>query len=90
MAACALALVPLGCSYGISVRRSARNNLFNSWRASVVEADDLSPRTRQTLHRPDLDSHHDSAAHRDLADVHLVITVQHSNPPRGTAAGAIV
>jgi pimeloyl-ACP methyl ester carboxylesterase len=46
----------LGCSYGISVRRAAGPNLLDSWRASVIEADDLSPRTRQTLYRLDLDS----------------------------------
>jgi len=56
---CALALAPAGCSYGISVRRAANTDLSTAWRDSVVESSDLSPRTRQTLHRWDLDSHYD-------------------------------
>src|SRR5262249_26249912 len=50
-----LALTALGCSYGISVRRTSGPDLLHSWRASIIEADDLSPRTRQTLYRLDLD-----------------------------------
>jgi pimeloyl-ACP methyl ester carboxylesterase len=45
----------LGCSYGIGVRRTAGPDLLDSWRASIIEAGDLSPRTRQTLYRLDLD-----------------------------------
>lgn len=44
-----------GCSYGISVKRAGGPDLLNAWHASVVESDDLSQRTRQTLHRWDLD-----------------------------------
>jgi pimeloyl-ACP methyl ester carboxylesterase len=54
-AACAFLLAALGCSYGITVRRAAGNSLFNAWHASVAESDDLSERTRQTVHRWDLD-----------------------------------
>ncbi|HEV3261955.1 MAG TPA: alpha/beta fold hydrolase [Gemmataceae bacterium] len=56
---CALALAPAGCSYGISVRRASNTDLSTAWRDSIVESSDLSPRTRQTLHRWDLDSHYD-------------------------------
>jgi pimeloyl-ACP methyl ester carboxylesterase len=56
LAVCALATAVLGCSYGIGVRRSASTSLLADWRASAVEADDLSPRTWQTLHKLDLDS----------------------------------
>src|SRR5207248_9361855 len=45
----------LGCSYGITVKRAAGPELLDSWRASVIGTDDLSPRTIQTLHRLDLD-----------------------------------
>jgi pimeloyl-ACP methyl ester carboxylesterase len=54
-AICAFTLSVLGCSYGISVRHAAGPDLLDSWRASIIEADDLSPRTRQTLYRLDLD-----------------------------------
>jgi pimeloyl-ACP methyl ester carboxylesterase len=50
-----LAALPSGCSYGITVRRAGAPDLLNAWHASIVEADDLSPRTRQALHRWDLD-----------------------------------
>jgi pimeloyl-ACP methyl ester carboxylesterase len=46
----------LGCSYGISVRRSNGPDLLRAWRSSVVEADALSPRSMQTLHRYDLET----------------------------------
>jgi pimeloyl-ACP methyl ester carboxylesterase len=49
----------LGCSYGISVRRADGPDLLGAWRASISEADALSSRTRQTLHRWDLDSVYD-------------------------------
>lgn len=51
----AIALAAVGCSYGITVRHAAGNSLFNAWHASVAESDQLSERTRQTLHRWDLD-----------------------------------
>jgi pimeloyl-ACP methyl ester carboxylesterase len=50
----ALALLALGCSYGISVRRAGQPDLLNAWRASLIEANELSPRTQQTLHQLDL------------------------------------
>jgi pimeloyl-ACP methyl ester carboxylesterase len=51
-----LLLAVLGCSFGISVRRAAGPGLHDAWRASAIEAGDLSPRTRQTLRRWDLES----------------------------------
>lgn len=55
-AACAVALAVVGCSYGISVRRAAGDPLFGSLRASLTESDEPSERTRETLHRWDLDA----------------------------------
>jgi hypothetical protein len=43
-----------GCS-SITVRRSTPSDLIDAWRASLAEADDLSPRTLQTLRRWDLE-----------------------------------
>jgi pimeloyl-ACP methyl ester carboxylesterase len=54
LAVCAL-LVPLaGCLSGIGVRRANTSPLLAAWRASFFEADELSPRTSQTLRRLDL------------------------------------
>ncbi len=50
-----LALVALGCSSGVTVRPATGPDLLTAWRASIAEADALSPRTRQTLRRWDLD-----------------------------------
>ena len=58
LAAGVLMLATLGCSYGISVRRAANPGLATALHASLTEADDLSPRTRETLHRLDLDTHY--------------------------------
>jgi pimeloyl-ACP methyl ester carboxylesterase len=58
-----LALVTLGCSYGISVRRAATSDLSSAWRDSAVEPDELSPRTRQTLHRWDLETQYEHDPH---------------------------
>jgi pimeloyl-ACP methyl ester carboxylesterase len=59
-----LTMAAMGCSYGISVRRADGPHLLDAWRASVGQANELSPRTRQTLHRWDLDTvyDHDPAA----------------------------
>lgn len=46
----------LGCSYGISVRQAKGPDLLRAWRASRIEADELSPRSLQTLHRFDLET----------------------------------
>lgn len=46
----------LGCSYGISVRRSGGPDLLRSLRDSVGDAQELSPRSLQTLHRYDLET----------------------------------
>jgi pimeloyl-ACP methyl ester carboxylesterase len=43
-----------GCS-GITVKRADPTGLLDAWRASLVEAGDLSPRTLQTLHQLNLD-----------------------------------
>lgn len=51
-----LTLVALGCSYGITVRKAIGPDLLTAWQASIGAADDLSPRTRQTLRRWDLDA----------------------------------
>ena len=51
----ALVLAALGCGSGVSVRRAAGPGLFDAWRASASEAGELSPRTRQTLRRWDLE-----------------------------------
>jgi pimeloyl-ACP methyl ester carboxylesterase len=50
-----LAWAVLGCGSSITVRRAAGPGLLDDWRASAVEAEELSPRTQQTLHRWDLD-----------------------------------
>src|SRR5689334_20491340 len=53
LAVCAL-LVPLaGCLSGIGVRRANTSPLLAAWRASFFEANELSPRTLQTLRRLD-------------------------------------
>jgi len=52
---CWLMLSALGCSYGISVRRIGTTDLASDWRDSAVEADALSSRSRETLHRLDLE-----------------------------------
>jgi pimeloyl-ACP methyl ester carboxylesterase len=65
----ALTLVTLGCSYGIGVRPAAGPRLFDAWRDSAAEADELSPRTQQTLRRWDLDqlyAHHPAEAYARL------------------------
>jgi pimeloyl-ACP methyl ester carboxylesterase len=54
-----LALAALGCSYGITVRPADGPSLLSDLRASVVEADELSQRTRQTLRRWDLEPLYD-------------------------------
>jgi pimeloyl-ACP methyl ester carboxylesterase len=51
----ALALATLGCSTGITVRRTAGPGLLDDVRASIIESEELSPRTRQTLRRLDLE-----------------------------------
>lgn len=51
-----LLLASLGCSYGISVRRTSGPDILDSWRASVGAADSVSPRTLQTLRRWDIES----------------------------------
>jgi pimeloyl-ACP methyl ester carboxylesterase len=50
-----LLAVTLGCSTGITVRRANGPDLFDAWRASVVDPDEVSARTLQTLHQWDLD-----------------------------------
>src|SRR5262249_10340861 len=50
----ALTLALAGCSYGIGVRRASAPPLLAAWKASLFEADELSPRTLQTLRRLDL------------------------------------
>lgn len=51
-----LLLVAIGCSYGITVRKSGGPDLYAAWRASVSETDEVSPRTLQTLRRWDLET----------------------------------
>ncbi|MCS6849666.1 MAG: alpha/beta fold hydrolase [Gemmataceae bacterium] len=50
-----VAVAVAGCSYGFSVRTNDAPGLFDAWRASASEADELSPRTRLTLRRWDLE-----------------------------------
>src|SRR5215472_10611056 len=63
----------LGCSYGISVRRADGPDLLGAWRASISEADALSPRTRQTLHRWDLDSVYDHDPRKAYAQLQSLV-----------------
>jgi pimeloyl-ACP methyl ester carboxylesterase len=58
LAACALLAAAAGCSYGITVRRADTPTLLDAWRASAVEAEEVSPRTMLTLRRLDLVSLH--------------------------------
>src|SRR5438876_637310 len=55
LTACLL-LAALGCSYGITVRRTGGPDLSAAWRASLSETDEVSPRTLQTLRRWDLEN----------------------------------
>lgn len=50
-----LSVAVLGCSSGITVQSAGGPDLLTAWRASIAEADGLSPRTRQTLRRWDLE-----------------------------------
>jgi pimeloyl-ACP methyl ester carboxylesterase len=70
----ALALTAAGCSYGISVRRAAGPDLLDAWRASVIEADELSPRTRQTLRRWDLEPVYQRRPAEALARLQALVT----------------
>ncbi len=54
LVACTLAVAFCGCS-DITVHRVRAPDWLDSWRASVVEAGDLSPRTLQTLRQWDLE-----------------------------------
>lgn len=56
LAALGVAFCALGCSYGISVRRVGNTGLVSDWHECAVAADEVSVRTRETLHRLDLDS----------------------------------
>jgi hypothetical protein len=65
-----------GCSYGITVRRVSDTPLLADWRASAVEEDELSARTRQTLQRLDLAKlyqRHPAEAFARLHDLALAI-----------------
>jgi pimeloyl-ACP methyl ester carboxylesterase len=53
-AVCVLLAAVAGCSYGVTVRRVSDMPLLAAWRASAVEDDELSARTRETLQRLDL------------------------------------
>src|SRR5262249_8369466 len=50
-----LALLALAGCAGIRVRRADTPPLFQAWRASSLTSSELSPRTRQTLRRFDLE-----------------------------------
>src|SRR5947209_1791188 len=52
--ACAVCLMAHGCA-DIAVRRANAPDLLDAWKESAVLGDDLSPRTRQTLRRLDLE-----------------------------------
>ncbi len=54
LAVCALLSVLAGCAPSIGVRQAESPPLLAAWRASLFEADELSPRTSQTLRRLDL------------------------------------
>jgi pimeloyl-ACP methyl ester carboxylesterase len=54
------------------VRRADGPDLLGAWRASVTEAGDLSPRTRQTLHRWDLDRHFEKSPTETCARLHAL------------------
>src|SRR5437868_4372982 len=53
-AAAVLTLALAGCT-GISVQRVKAPDLLDAWRASILDADELSPRSQQTLRQLDLD-----------------------------------
>lgn len=57
----AVVLAAVGCSYGITVR-PVEHDLLSDFKASVVGADEISPRTRQTLRRLDLEPTFDKSA----------------------------
>jgi pimeloyl-ACP methyl ester carboxylesterase len=76
---CALAVTALGCSYGITVRQASGPDLLLAWRASVNESGDLSPRTRQTLHRWDLDAAYQHSPSDALTRLQVLV-VQHPQP----------
>lgn len=78
-AACAAGLAALGCSYGITVRPAGGPDLLNGLKASLAEADELSPRTRQTLRRWDLDQHYDRAPTDAYAQLQAA-AVKHPQP----------
>lgn len=59
----------LGCSYGISVRR-AGPDLFSDYQASAISAEELSPRTLQTVRRMDLADVYQHGPREALARLH--------------------
>ena len=59
LAVCALLVALAGCSTSIGVERANTSPLLAAWRASLFEADELSPRTLQTLRRLDLAKQYD-------------------------------
>jgi pimeloyl-ACP methyl ester carboxylesterase len=48
---CLLAGLATGCAPPVTVRQAESADLFGAWRASAVEADELSPRSLQTIRR---------------------------------------
>ena len=63
-----LAVLP-GCA-GIRVRHVGTPDLLESWRASVLGTGDLSPRSRQTLRRLDLEGLYDHKPAEAVARLH--------------------
>ena len=76
-----LILMTAGCG-GIGVRRANTPGLFEAWRVSAV-ADDISPRTLQTLRRWDLDALYRQHPEQALAPTRAVC----SAPVGGSARG---
>jgi len=68
-----------GCSSGITVRHVSDIPLLAAWQASVVEDDELSQRTLQTLRRLDLATLYHRRPVEALAKLHA-LAVNHSNP----------
>src|SRR5262249_32865306 len=51
---CLLTAALPGCSFGIGVRKVNATPLLAAWKASIINAEELSPRTLQTLRQLDL------------------------------------
>ncbi|MGF1580992.1 MAG: esterase/lipase family protein [Gemmataceae bacterium] len=65
-----------GCGTSLGVRKTNQYPLLSAWRATVGQGDDISPRTKQTLRRLDLETVYDRNPTEAYAKLHQLAVEQ--------------